>query len=165
MRLKSHLDVGIGIGCLFLNCSVAFANGRVDMHFLVFNNVFYYYLGACSATLGLLLIFRHVKPLWLLGFLGSNSLIVMLTHLDCQIMSQAIRFAAGMNQFIPRAKDFMFRFNLYAALLIGELIMIVLVNRVGFFLIGRKKPVHMEGPGWWQRAGKALKEKRFTRIK
>lgn len=165
MRLKSHLEVGIGIGCLFLNCAVAFANGRVDMHFLVFNNVFYYYLGACSATLGLLLIFRHVKPLWLLGFLGSNSLIVMLTHLDCQIMSQAIRFAAGMNQFIPRAKDFMFRFNLYAALLIGELIMIVLVNRVGFFLIGRKKPVHMEGPGWWQRAGKALKGKRFTRIK
>ena len=165
LHLRPLLEVLLGIGCLLVNGAVAFSNGRVDMHFLVFNNVFYYYLGACSATLGLLLIFRHVKPLWLLGFLGNNSLIVMLTHLDCQIMSQAIRFAAGMNQFIPRAKDFMFRFNLYAALLIGELIMIVLVNRVGFFLIGRKKPVHMEGPGWWQRAGKALKEKRFTRIK
>lgn len=165
MHLKPCLEVWTGIGCLFLNCAVSFANGRVDMHFLVFNNVFYFYLGACSAALGLLLIFRHVKPLWLLGFLGSNSLVVMLTHLDCQVMSQAIRFAAGMNQFIPRAKDFMFRFNLYAALLIGELIMIVLVNRFGFFLIGRKRPVPVEGPGWGRRAVRALKGKRFTRIK
>jgi len=165
VRLKPVLEVSVGIGCLLLNGAAAFANGRVDMHFLVFNNEFYYYLGACSATLGLILIFRHVRPLWLLSFLGSNSLIIMLTHLDCQVMSQAIRFAVGMNQFIPRAKDFMFHVNLYAALLIGELVMIVLINRFGFFLIGRKRPVPVKGPKLWNRTVKALKGKKFRRVK
>lgn len=140
------LEIAAGLLLLLFNAAIAFANGRVDMHYLVFNHLFYYYAGACSAALGLLLIFRNVKRIWLLAFLGSNSLIVMLTHLDCQVMSTAIRFAAGMNQFIPRAKDLMFLVNLYGALLIGELVLIVLVNRIGFFLIGRKKPVKMEKP-------------------
>lgn len=145
-RFKPVLEIMAGICLLLFNAAIAFANGRVDMHYLVFNNLFYYYMGACSAALGLFLIFRNLKRVWLLAFLGSNSLVVMLTHLDCQVMSTAIRFAAGMNQFIPRAKDLVFRINLYGALLIGELIMIVLVNRIGFFLIGRKKPVKMEKP-------------------
>ncbi|WWR17462.1 acyltransferase family protein [Lachnospiraceae bacterium JLR.KK008] len=165
LRLRAGQEVMVGILCLFLNGAVAFANGRVDMHFLVFHNVFYFYLGACSAAIGLLLIFRHVKKIWLLGFLGSNSLIVMLTHLDCQVMSLAIRFAVGMNQFIPRAKNIIFYLNLYGALLVGELVMIVLVGKVGFFLIGRKKPVKLEGPSWWQRLIKRLRGTKFKRVK
>lgn len=165
LHLKAGLEILLGIGCLFLNAAAAFANGRVDLHFLVFNNIVYYYLGACSAALGLLLIFRHVKQLWLLGFLGSNSLVVMLTHLDCQVMSTAIRFAAGMNQFVPRAKDIVFRVHLYGFLLIGELVMILLVNRIGFFLIGRRRPVKMEGPKCWRVMVKKLRGRKFRRIK
>lgn len=165
VRLKAQMEVLIGILCLFLNGAVAFINGRTDMHFLVFNNVFYFYLGACSAAMGLILIFRHVRYLWLLGFLGGNSLIVMLTHLDCQVMSTAIRFAAGMNQFIPRAKDIIFYFNLYGFLLISELILIVIVNRIGFFLIGRKNPIKMKGPECWNKAVKKLRLRKFKRVK
>lgn len=165
LRLRAGQEVAVGILCLFLNGAVAFANGRVDMHYLVFGNVFYFYLGACSAAIGLLLILRHVKYIWLLGFLGSNSLIVMLTHLDCQVMSLAIRFAVGMNQFIPRAKDIIFYFNLYGFLLIAELFMIVLVGRAGFFLIGRKKPVKLEGPRCLHRLIKKLRGRRFRRVK
>ena len=164
-RLKPVWEMIIGIACLLLNGAAAFANDRVDMHYLVFNNLFYYYVGACSATLGLILIFRNVKSLWLIAFLGSNSLVVMLTHLDCQVMSTAIRFAAGMNQFIPRAKDLMFRVNLYGALLIGELVLIVLVNRIGFFLIGRTKPIKTEPPKCWDTFVKKLRSRKFTRIK
>lgn len=165
MRLKPVWEILLGIFCMLLNAAVAFANGRVDMHYLVFNQLLYYYIGACSAALGLILICRNCRPVWLLTFLGSNSLIVMLTHLDCQVMSTAIRFAAGMNQFIPRAKDFMFRFNLYAALLIGELILIVLINRIGFFLIGRKKAVRMEAPACVMAWIKKIRSRKFTRIK
>jgi len=145
-RLKAAWEILLGIGCLILNGAIAFANGRVDMHYLVFNNLVLFYLGALSAALGLILIFRNVKKIWILSFLGANSLIVMLTHLDCQLMSTAIRFAVGMNQFIPRAKDLMLRVNLYGSLLLGELVFIVVINRIGFFLIGRKKPVKMEFP-------------------
>lgn len=165
IRLKTVWEILIGAGCLLLNAAVAFTNGRVDLHFLVFNNVFYFYLGALSAALGLILICRNMKPIWLLGFLGSNSLIVMLTHLDCQIMSLAIRFAVGMNQFIPRAKDIMFRVNLYGALLIGELCMIVLVGKIGFFLIGRKCPLPLAAPQCWCKAVRKWRGRKFERVK
>lgn len=165
LSIKPLYEVIAGVMLLLFHAAVAFANGRVDLHYLVFHNVLYYYVAACSATFGFLLIFRHVKPLWLLTFLGSNSLIVMLTHLDCQVMSTAIRFAAGMNQFIPRAKDLMFRVNLYGALLIGELVLIVLINRFGFFLIGRKHPVKMQFPGCVERLLTGIRAKRFKRIK
>lgn len=165
VQKKPVWEILTGVACLLLNVAVAFANGRVDMHYLVFNNLFYYYLGACSAALGLILICRNCKKLWLLAFLGSNSLIVMLTHLDCQLMSTAIRFAAGMNQFIPRAKDLMFLVNLYGALLIGELVLIVLINRVGFFLIGRKKAVKMEEPACYKALVKKIRGRKFSRVK
>ena len=165
LSIKPPYEVIAGALLLLFHAAVAFANGRVDLHYLVFHNVLYYYVAACSATFGLLLIFRHVKPLWLLTFLGSNSLIVMLTHLDCQVMSTAIRFAAGMSQFIPRAKDLMFRVNLYGALLIGELILIILINRFGFFLIGRKHPVKMQFPGCVERLLTEIRAKKFKRIK
>ena len=165
LHLRPLLEVLLGIGCLLVNGAVAFANGRVDMHFLVFNNVLSYYLGAYSASLGLLLLCRRIRKFWLPCFLGSNSLIVMLTHLDCQVMSLAIRFAAGMNQFIPRAKEIMFRVNLYGALLIGELFMIVLVGRVGFFLIGRRRPLPLEGPGWLREWWHKIRSRRLRRVK
>lgn len=164
-RFKKMWEIGLGAAFLLFNAALAFANGRVDLHYLVFNNLFYYYAGACSGALGLFLIFRNLKQVWLLAFLGSNSLIVMLTHLDCQVMSTAIRFAAGMNQFIPRAKDLMFRINLYGALLIGELVLIVLVNRFGFFLIGRKRPVSMEKPKFLHGLQKKFRSRKFTRLK
>ena len=163
--MKAGTEIFLGVGCLLLNAAIAFANGRVDMHFLVFHNTLLYYLGAYSAALGLLLIFRHIKPFWLLRFLGSNSLIIMLTHLDCQVMSLAIRFAAGMNQFIPRAKDLFFHLNLYAALLLGELVMIVLVGKVGFFLIGRKKPLKLQGPKWLHTLLLKFRGRKFKRVK
>lgn len=165
IRLKAVWEILIGAGCLLLNAAAAFANGRVDLHFLVFNNVFYFYLGALSATLGLILICRNGKPVWLLAFLGRHSLIVMLTHLDCQVMSLAIRFAVGMNQFIPWAKDMMFRVNLYGALLIGELGMIALIGKLGFFLIGRKRPLTLGAPQCWRKAVRKWKGRKFERVK
>ncbi len=165
LRLQASSEVLAGIGCLLLNGAVAFANGRVDMHFLVFHNELYYYLGAYSGAMGLILLCRHIRPIWLLGFFGKHSLIVMLTHLDCQVMSLAIRFAAGMNRFIPRAKDLMFRVNLYGALLIGELCMILLVAKVGFFLIGRKHPLTLQGPSVWLSVYHKWKGRKFHRMK
>ena len=162
---KPVYEILLGIGCMVLNAAVAFANGRVDMHFLVFNNVGLFYLGACSAAVGLILICRNLRPVWLLCFLGSNSLIIMLTHLDCQLMNNAIRFAMAMNQFITRAKDLMLRVNLYAALLVGELVCIVVINRYLFFLIGRRKPVKMQAPAFLEKQLRKFRGRNWKRIK
>lgn len=139
LHWKAVWEVLLGAGCLGINVAAAFANAGVDLHYLMLNNVLLYYLGAGSATFGLILICRHIKPFRLPVFLGKNSLIIMVTHLDCRVMRAAIVFAEGMHHLIPGAV--MFRMSLYLALLLGELAMILLINRFGFFLIGRSKPV------------------------
>ena len=143
--IKAVWEIVLGSGCLLLNVVAAFANGVVNLHYLVYQNVLLYYLAACSAVIGLILICRHVRPFWFLIFLGRNSLIIMLTHMDCQVMNLSIRFATAVSERMPTAEGLIFRVCLYLALLIGELLFIWLINRFGFFLIGKKKPVKMEG--------------------
>ena len=146
-RMKASLEVLLGACCLLLNVVVEFVNAGEALHYLVLNNVLYYYLGAVSASLGLIMVCRHIKPFRFLVFLGKNSLIIMLTHLDCRVMRVAILFATSANQLLPNAV--VFHVSLYLALLLGELFMIILINRFGFFLIGRKEPVKMESPKEW----------------
>lgn len=143
LSVKAVWEWALAAGCLVINIAAAYWNGRVDLHYLVFQNVMLYYLGACSGTLGMILICKRISPLWLLTFLGKNSLIVMLTHLDCRVINFAIRFA----DVTPMGGAVFFRIKLYLTLLIGELLLIVLINRFGFFLIGGKRPVKMEAPG------------------
>ncbi|MCH5337433.1 MAG: acyltransferase family protein [Acetatifactor sp.] len=142
--IKAVWEIVLGFCCLILNVAAAFANGMVDLHYLVYQNVLLYYLAACSAVIGLVLICRHVRPFSFLLFLGRNSLIIMLTHIDCQVMNLSIRFATAMSERMPTAGNIMFRVWLYLALLIGELLLIWLINRFGFFLLGKRKPVIME---------------------
>ncbi len=138
-RPRAVWDVLLGAACLGINVIAAFANVGVDLHYLVLNNVALYYLAAGSAVVGLILLCRHIRPLKPLVFLGKNSLIVMVTHLDCRVMRAAVLFAEGVNRLIPGIV--MYRVSLYLALAVGELIMIRLINRFGFFLIGRREPV------------------------
>lgn len=147
IRLKAVCEVLLGVCCLILNVVIAFVDAGVAVHYLALNNVLYYYLGAFCASFGLIMVCRHIKPFWLLVFLGKNSLIIMLTHLDCRVMRAAILFATGVNRLLP--DTVVFWVSLYLALLLGELFMIILINRFGFFLIGRKKPVKMESPKEW----------------
>lgn len=142
--MRAVWEILMGCFCLLLNVVTAFVNGRVDLHFLVYQNVLLYYLAACSAVIGLILICRHVKPVRFMIFLGRNSLIIMLTHMGCQVMNLSTRFATAMSEKIPTAGNIVFQVCFYLALLIGELLMIWLINRFGFFLIGKRKPVKME---------------------
>ena len=54
LSIKPPYEVIAGVMLLLFHAAVAFANGRVDLHYLVFHNVLYYYVAACSATFGLL---------------------------------------------------------------------------------------------------------------
>ncbi len=151
--VRANIEVLLGIGLMLLHAAAAFGNERVDMHFVVQGDPILFHVAACSATFGLLLICKHLPTIWLLDVLGVNSLIVMLTHLDCQVLSYGIQFATKMNEYITRAKDYLFLFNLFAFVLIVELILIYIINRWLYFLIGRSKPVKMELPKWIRRRG------------
>ncbi len=151
--IRPSVEVFLGIGLMILHAAAAFGNERVDIHFIIQGDPILFHVAACSATFGLLLLCRHVPKIWLLDVLGVNSLIVMLTHLDCQVLSYGIQFATKMNTFITRAKDYLFMFNLFAFVLVGELILIYIINRWLYFLIGRSKPVKTEMPKCIRRRG------------
>lgn len=165
MRDKSAGQVMAGIGFLLLNIAVALKNGRVDMHFLIYNHLILYYIGAFSGAAALILILKNCKPMWLLSFLGENSLIVMLTHLDCQVLSYAIQFANYMNRFMVRARDLIFRFNLFAFILVVEVFLVILVNKYLFVLIGKTKPKAIKPPVFIEKIVRIFKGNNLKRVK
>ncbi|MCR4706259.1 MAG: acyltransferase family protein [Lachnospiraceae bacterium] len=152
-QVQSSVEVLMGVGLMLLHAAAAFGNERVDMHFIVQGDPILFHVAACSATFGLLLICKHLPKVWLLDVLGVNSLIVMLTHLDCQVLSYGVQFASKMNEFITRAKDYFYILNLFAFILVAEIILIYVINRWLYFLIGKSKPVKTELPKWIRRRG------------
>ena len=140
-ELKAYIEVLVGILLMALNAVIAFTNGRVDMHYVVQGNPVLFHIGAASATFGLLLIFKHMPKLKLLNYLGANSLIVMLTHLDCQVVSYGLLFATKVDTFITHAKVYLYYFNMALFILVAELVIIYVMNRWLFFLLGKKHAV------------------------
>ena len=130
----------IGLGVLFLLLSIAsgMVNKRVDLHTLVINQAFLYYIAALSGAAWVILFCRNIPSLKMIRYFGKNSLIIMATHLDCQIMIAAIHFSYFVNQYITRAKQYVFYLTLAIAVLALEVITIYIINRFFPFLLGRK---------------------------
>ncbi len=139
--IKPFLEVIIGIFLLGLDMPLAFLNGRIDMHYVAYNNPFIFYLAASSASIGILLICKHLPNIRPLSFFGTNSLIVMLTHLDCLMIISGLSFAWWMDSFISFAKYYMYILNFTLFMVVVETAFIFLINNCLFFLIGKKKPV------------------------
>lgn len=125
-------------------------NGRVDIHFMIFNQKIIYFYCALAGGMALILCCKNVaiykfslirNPL---QFLGKNSLIIMVTHLDALVLYFAIMYANWLNLYITRAKVYMLYLNITIAIIVMELILIYVLNHWLFFLIGKKKPKKQE---------------------
>lgn len=139
-RRLSGLTYAIASVILFaVNVCLAFFNGRVDLHFMVFNNVFVYFAAAYSGTMAVICLCRALPEWRGLTFLGENSLIIMATHLDCQVMICAIRIGMFVSSRSPRAKDYIYKGTTAIALLAAEIILVLVINRFFPFLLGRKR--------------------------
>lgn len=121
-----------------------------DMHYLDFgNNIPAYLLCSLSGSFGVILLCRGCEPLFtggilkyphrLLKFWGENSLFIMVTHLNCQILFLGNLFAALANTYITRAKDYFFLFNVLWVCMLTESLLILLVNRFCPWIIGKKR--------------------------
>lgn len=105
-------------------------------------------LCSISGSVGLILLCKAVDKLLyrrftsLIGrplrFWGRNSLLIMVTHLNCQILFLGNLFAAFMNQFITHAKDYIFLFNVILICMLAETLLIMIVNRFCPWIIGKK---------------------------
>ena len=132
-------ELVLGILFMLLSIAVGLVNKRVDLHTLVLNNAIYFYIAAISGAAAVILICRNIKPFRILKYLGENSLIIMATHLDCQVMIMSINLSYFMNQYVTRAKQYVFYLCLAIFVIIFEVIIIIVINRYFPFLIGKKK--------------------------
>lgn len=131
-------EIAWGVFLLAIVGAVSRFNGTVDIRSMTLNNPALFYLGGTAGTLGVLHLCRNIRRCFLLRCLGENSLIVMATHLDFQVMYYAHRFGYGMKQFVKGAEMFFFYFHITAAVLLAELFLIYVINRWFPFFLGKK---------------------------
>ena len=78
---------------LFYNVIFAFKNGSVDLNYLLFHNYLLYFSVAISGSLSILLFCSVLPELKLLSAIGKESLIIMVTHMNCRYLGFC--YAAG----------------------------------------------------------------------
>ena len=97
------------------------------------------YLLALVSVVGILLVCKNCRPVKPLVYFGRNSLIVMATHMDLNILYAALSLAYRINPFIPRFNRVFFFVNVIGVVLLLEAVCITAVNRFFPFLIGKKR--------------------------
>lgn len=135
---KFFIELSAGILCLGLTVPLSLYNGRVDLRYMQFHFFPVYILCACLGTLSVLFICRCLPPLKWLSYLGANSIIIMVTHVDCQYMLLSTRLGELLSSLSPRQSRFLFFAGAALCMTVLELITIYLTNRFVPFLFGRK---------------------------
>lgn len=102
------------------------------------------YLLATIPFAGLLLIGKNCGPGPVRGliYLGKNSLIIMVTHLDFYVMNAALRVMHRAMEKFPAGNPVFFHVLFGGVILAAEVICITVVNRFFPFLIGKRKYSH-----------------------
>ncbi|MEG1877698.1 MAG: acyltransferase family protein [Lachnospiraceae bacterium] len=137
-------EILLAIGLLLLNVAVSIQNGRVDLNMLVLKQPILYFVGAVSGSLALILLCKNLqfakmhKVCHSLQYLGINSLTIMVTHLDCRVMIASITIAYWLNQYITRAKSYIFYLCIMLFVTLFELLIIYVVNHYMPFIMGKK---------------------------
>jgi len=141
-------EVILGIALLIVGLAFAFANGRVDLHSVILKNNIYYYISAFTGTLAMVLICKNIKQIGKsryfkpLMWAGRNSLLIMVTHLEFKVMITAIRGGNLVSSRVPMLMPYIQWVCVAVIVIILEVIIVTIMNRYFYFLIGKKKPLN-----------------------
>lgn len=135
-------EVAAGVLCFVLVYAVSGKNGVVDFHFLYFFQPVFYCVGALAGSVGVVLLCRHLPQSRLLYFFGANSLLIMVTHLDCRVLITAINYANWLNQYVTRAKVYVLYLNVAVMVILLEFVCVKVINRWFPFMMGRPYGKH-----------------------
>jgi len=136
----------------------------VDMHYMYLVNPAYFLVCSLMGSTGLILLCKALCPLRsddagstaghrsvavlslcnrLIRFWGRNSLLIMVTHLNCYVLFLGRSFAMFVNPYITHAKTYIYMFNTMWSAMLIESLLILLVNRFCPQILGR--PGHKAG--------------------
>ncbi|MCR5023965.1 MAG: acyltransferase [Lachnospiraceae bacterium] len=131
-------DIFIGIDLIALDLIFSHINGITDLHFMIFNNVFFYYIAALSGSFGVIFLCKALEklhnapPLRLLSYFGVNSLIIMVTHLNFYVLLAAeiggMHFTKALEE--GALKHTVFIILVMVFTLMGEIVLIEVIERV-----------------------------------
>jgi len=160
MSLKIHNFVYMCVGFLLLWISAAMDkyNPKVDLRAMYWGEVIFtttsealvviypailYLVGAVSGALGMIFLckgiesFSSCRIFKMLIFFGSNSLIIMATHLDWHVMHYGMDLAAFLNELYP--SSLLYHTYLLLFVFAVEAVLILLINRYLPILTGKLK--------------------------
>ena len=142
---SSAADLLIGVNLLVVLFFLSRLNPSVDLHYCIFGNPFIFFPAAVIGSLGLIFtcksteLIKNRKLVFPLKYLGKNSLIIMLTHLDLYILYVSEVFAMHFNKYISTEFGAPFNIMIVVFVLIAEVFVIEIINRYFPFLIGKQK--------------------------
>lgn len=131
------LSIALGVILFVLNLGWCLKNQAVDNHFLTLNNLSLYYLCAFTGSMSIILICKGIDSIRFIEYLGKNSLIIMATHLQCYILYAGIRIALVINEYVTRAKSYVYMFNAVFFSMLIEVLVIIIINRFFPFIVGK----------------------------
>ena len=134
------LELSGGILLLGTMIALNIYNGRVDLHSMNFSNPVLYMIGANFGSLAIILICKNIPQIKLMIFLGANSLIIMVTHIDWLLMTKAQEWSGRIAMRIAGGNRYVFWLGITVIMLIMETILIFLINQYGYFLLGKRRP-------------------------
>ena len=138
-------DILTGIVLLTAVVFLSRINLIIDLRACSFGNPWVYFLTAILGSLGVIFLFKGTEIiknrslLFPLKYLGKNSLIIMLTHLDLFVLYVAEVFAMHFNKKISDEYGTAFNIMTVVFVLIAEVFIIEIINRFFPFLVGKKK--------------------------
>ena len=132
-------------GILFMGITVYVSqvNGAVDLHFLVFSNIFLYLTSSILGSMGVILICRSLEhfsktiPYRIIEYYGVNSLIVMATHINSYILYFCIVISMHFNKYVTHAKNYIFCTSIMILVFLSEFFVIEIINRFFPFILGK----------------------------
>lgn len=131
----------LGILLMLAGGVLCFQNSQVDMNYMVFDRIGLYLICSCAGSFGMILICKNMYQSKFLRLCGTNSLVIMATHIEFQVLTYAILFAYWVVQYVSRAKEYVFFFLVAVMITILETIIVYIFNHYLYFLIGKRKPV------------------------
>ncbi len=145
-RLTIPADLFIGTDLIIVTVIFSHINGVTDLHFLIFNNVLFYYIAALSGSFGLILICKALEtvagtpPCRLLSYFGINSLIIMVTHLNFYVLLLA---EIGGFHFTKKIAEGALKHSIFMILVLfftlcGEIVLIEAVKRISQLFLSMK---------------------------
>ena len=135
-RIKALI---IGVFLLLVTAFLCRINTTVDFHRLVLGNVIFFYINAVLGSVGLIFVCMAIRNLKVISFFGRNSLVIMCTHLNFYILFAAINVAWIVNNYVTRAKSYVFMAVIVVSALLMETILIIIINRFFPFILGKNR--------------------------